>query len=127
MTAPTWISAVVREFGRAAGLGDLALNERGTAVLSFENGAALRLEYAFDSLVVALTLPARLDPAAAARLLAYAHPEARYGFKLRTGYLAKTGHAVFAARLADREVTLPSLNSVFAALWRIAQEFGGAA
>ena len=127
MTAPTWISAVVREFGRAAGLGDLALNERGTAVLSFENGFALRLEYAFDSLVVALTVPARLDSSAAARLLAYAHPEARYGFKLRTGYLAKTGRAVFAARLADREVTLPSLNSVFAALWRIAQEFGGAA
>ena len=127
MTAPTWIESVVREFGKAAGLAGLALNTRGAAAITFENGAALRLEYAFDSLVVALTLPARLDPAAAARLLAYAHPEARYGFKLRAGYLAKTGRAVFAARLADREVTLPALNSVFAILWRIGQEFGGAA
>ena len=127
MTAPTWIEAVVREFGQAAGFSGLALNERGAAALDFENGAALRLEYAFDSLVVALTLPVRLDPAAAARLLAYAHPEARYGFKLRVGFLAKSGRAVFAARLADREVTLPALNSVFSVLWRIGQEFGGVA
>ena len=127
MTAPTWIEAVVREFGQAAGLSGLALNGRGVAALDFENGAALRLEYAFDSLVVALTLPVRLEPATAARLLAYAHPEARYGFKLRVGFLAKSGRAVFAARLADREVTLPALNSVFSVLWRIGQEFGGAA
>ena len=126
MTAPTWIEAVVRDFGKAAGLSGLALNDRGAAAISFENGAALRLEYAFDSLVAALTLPARLDPATAARLLAYAHPEARYGFKLRAGYLSKGGRAVFAARLADREVTLPALNSVFSVLWRIGQEFGGA-
>ena len=127
MTAPAWIEAVVREFGRAAGLAGLAFNERGAAAITFENGSALRLEYAFDSLVVALTVPVRLDPAAAARLLAYAHPEARYGFKLRAGYLAKGGRAVFAARLADREVTLPALNSVFSVLWRIGQEFGGVA
>ncbi|MBR1588331.1 MAG: hypothetical protein IJ658_08420 [Kiritimatiellae bacterium] len=127
MTAPAWIEAVVQEFGKAAGLPGLALNGRGAAAITFENGSALRLEYAFDSLVVALTLPARLDPAAAARLLAYAHPEARYGFKLRAGYLEKASRAVFAARLADREVTLPALNSVFSVLWRIGQEFGGAA
>ena len=77
MTAPTWIESVVREFGKAAGLAGLALNTRGAAAITFENGAALRLEYAFDSLVVALTLPA--------------------------------------------------LNSVFSILWRIGQEFGGAA
>ena len=76
---------------------------------------------------MALTLPVRFDPATAARLLAYAHPDARYGFKLRVGFLAKSGRAVFAARLADREVTLPALNSVFSVLWRIGQEFGGAA
>ena len=127
MTVPTWIEAVVREFGQAAGLPDLAFNGRGAAAITFENGTALRLEYAFDSLVVALTLPARLDPATATRLLAYAHPAARFGFKLRAGYLAKAGRAVFAARLADREVTLPALNSVFSVLWRIGQEFGGAA
>ena len=127
MTAPTWIEAVVREFGHAAGLSGLALNERGAAAITFENGAVLRLEYAFDSLVVALTLPVRLDPTAAARLLAYAHPEARYGFKLRSGYLANKRRAIFAARLADREVTLPVLNSIFSVLWRIGQEFGGAA
>ena len=119
MTAPAWIEAVVRDFGKAAGLSGLSFNDRGVAAIAFENGTTLRLEYAFDSMAVALTTPVRL--------LAYAHPEAHYGFKLRTGYLEKTGRAVFAARLADREVTLPALNSVFSVLWRIGQEFGGAA
>ncbi len=127
MTAPAWIESVVRDFGEAAGLDGLALNDRGAAALSFENGYGLRLEHSFDSLAVALTVPVRLDAAAAARLLSYARPEARYGFKLRAGYLAKTGCAVLAARLSDREVTLPALNAVFSALWTIAQEFGGAA
>jgi len=127
MTAPAWIEAVIREFGQAAGLKGLVLNERGAAVISFENGFSLRLEYAFDSLVVAMTVPVRMDAHSAARLLSYVHPAARYGFKLRAGYLARSGRAVFAARLADREVTLPAVNSTFATLWRVATEFGGAA
>ena len=31
MTAPNWIEAVVRDFGRGAGLADFALNARGAA------------------------------------------------------------------------------------------------
>lgn len=126
MTAPAWIEAVVSEFGKAAGLGTLALSERGAVALAFDNGMVLRLEYAFESLAIVLSTPVRMDPQTAARLLAYAHPGARPSFKLRVGYLAKSGAAVFAGRLADREVTLPALNSVFGTLWRIAHEFGGA-
>ena len=88
---------------------------------------ALRFEYAADSLYVAMTVPARLDASAAKRLLDYAHPEARLGFRIRTGYIAKTGRAIFAVRLADRDVTLPAINAVFGLPWRIALEFGGAA
>jgi type III secretion system chaperone SycN len=127
MTAPTWIESTVGEFGRAAGLGSLSLGDRGVAALSFQNGLALRFEYAFDSLYVAMTVSARLDAAAAGRLLGYAHPNARLGFRIRTGYLAKSGRAVFAIRLAGRDVTLPSINAAFALLWRVALEFGGAA
>jgi type III secretion system chaperone SycN len=117
----------VGEFGRAAGLGSLSLGDRGVAALSFQNGLVLRFEYALDALYVAMTVPARLDASAARRLLGYAHPNARFGFRLRAGYLAKSGRVVFAVRLADRDVTLPSLNAVFALLWRVALEFGGAA
>jgi len=126
MTAPAWIDSAVGEFGRAAGLGSLSLGDRGVAALSFQNGLVLRFEYALDALYVAMTVPARLDASAARRLLGYAHPNARFGFRLRAGYLAKSGRAVFAVRLADRDVTLPSLNAVFALLWRVALEFGGA-
>ncbi len=126
MSAPSWIDSAVREFGQTAGLKTLALGDRGSAAVSFDNGVALRFEYVQESLVVSVTIPARLDPGAASRLLAYAHPEARVGFRLRTGYLAKSGRAVFAVRLADRDVTVPVINSVFSALWRIALEFGGA-
>ena len=127
MTAPKWIEAVVADFGRAAGLANLALNERGAASVAFENGTKLRFEYAFDSLAVVVTVPARMSPPVARHILSYTHPAARHPFRLRAGWLHGQSAAVFAARLADREVTLPSLNAVFAELWRIAQDFGGAA
>lgn len=127
MTAPSWIESAVGEFGRAAGLGTLSLGDRGVAALSFQNGLVLRFEYAFDALHVAMTVPARLGASGAGRLLGYAHPSARFGIRIRTGYLAKSGRAVFAVRLADRDVTLPAINAAFALLWRVALEFGGAA
>ena len=127
MTVPTWIDSAVSAFGQSAGLDSLSLGDRGVAALSFQNGLALRFEYAFDALYVAMTVPARIDASSAGRLLGYAHPQARLGFRLRAGYLARAGRAVFAVRLADRDVTLPSLNAVFALLWRVALEFGGAA
>ena len=126
MTAPAWIDSAVGEFGQSAGLGSLSLGDRGVTALSFQNGFVLRFEYVFDSLYIAMTVPARIDAPVAARILSYAHPEARFGFHLRTGYIAKTSRAVFAVRLVDREVTLPSINAVFGLLWRIALEFGGA-
>ena len=127
MTVPTWIDSAVSAFGQSAGLGSLSLGDRGIAALSFQNGLVLRFEYAFDALYVAMTVPARIDASTAGRLLGYAHPNARLDFRLRAGYLAKAGRAVFAVRLADRDVTLPSINAVFTLLWRVALEVGGAA
>ena len=127
MTAPNWIEAAVRDFGRGAGLPDFALNERGAAAVRFENGVSLRFEFTGEELVVATAVPAANGAASARRVLAYAHPDARLGVAVRTGYLAKTGCAVFAVRLAAGDVTLPVLNTVFGALWRIAAEAGGAA
>ena len=126
MTVPTWIDSAVGAFGQSAGLGSLSLGDGGVAALSFQNGLALRFEYAFDSLYVAMTVPARMDASTAGRLLGYAHPNARFGFRLRAAYLARAGRAVFAVRLVDRDVTIPSLNAAFALLWRVATEFGGA-
>ena len=69
--APAWLDDIVREFGRSAGLSDFSLNDRGAAAATFETGAQLRFEYAFESLVVALSFPYPVsDPAAARRLLA---------------------------------------------------------
>jgi len=126
MTAPKWVDSVVGEFGQAAGLGSLSLGEKGVAALSFQNGLVLRFEHAFDSLFVAMSVPTRLDPASAARLLGYSHPDARFPLRLRTGYVARSGSAVFAVRIADRDVTLPAVNAAFDLLWRVATEFGGA-
>ena len=125
MTAPGWISALVRDFGRAAGLANFTLNERGVAAVSFENGLSLRFEFAGEALTIAVTAPVILDPAQARTLLAYAHPDARFGMRVRTGYLARRGRAVFAIRLDEREATLPVVNRAFDVLWHVAQEFGG--
>ena len=123
MTAPVWMNAVIGDFGRAAGLNGLALNERGAAALKFEDGASLRLEYGGDALVVALTVPT----ADVKRLLSLSHPKARYPFRIRTGLLSKTHEAVMAVRLAERDVTLPRVSGAFELLWRLAREIGGAA
>lgn len=125
MTAPDWIAAIVRDFGRAAGLADFALNDRGAAAASFENGVVLRFEYAMDALFVAVTVPATPDAAHARALLAYAHPDAQLGVRVRTGWLEGRGRALVAVRLAARDATLPAVNRAFDVLWRVAEEFGG--
>ena len=122
MTAPVWLNAVIGDFGRAAGIGALALNERGAAALRFENGTSLRLEYTGAELVMAVTVPS----ADLKLLLSFSHPKARYGFRVRTGIVPKTREAVLAVRLAERDVTLPRVNAVFGLLWRLAGETGGA-
>lgn len=137
MTAPSWIDSVVREFGRGAGLRDFALNERGAAAVRFENGRSLKFEYvdatsaslpgADGELVVSVTVAMNCDASAAKRILACSHPDARYGARVRSGYLARRGCAVFAVRLAAQDATLPALNNAFAALWRVASEAEGGA
>ena len=126
MTAPSWIDAIVRDFGRSAGIADFALNDRGAASASFENGLTLRFEFAADMLVVAITAPAVPDVERAKALLAYAHPDAGLGMRVRSGYLPGRGRAVFAVCIDARDATLPVVNRAFDVLWRVAHEFGGA-
>jgi len=127
MRAPSWIESAVRDFGRGAGIADLALNDRGAAAFRFEDGRSLKFEYIGGELVVMVTVPASNDSATAGRLLSYAHPDARYGVHARVCYLAKSACAAFAVRMSGHDVTMPALNAAYGALWRIAAEFGGAA
>lgn len=127
MRAPAWIETAVRDFARAAGIGNFGFSDRGAAALKFENGITLRFEYADGGLAMVATVPSSNDPITVKRLLTYAHPLSRTGGAIRAGYLTKTGCAVFAVRLPDESVTLPALNNAFDALWRVATEFGGAA
>ena len=127
MTAPTWMNAVIADFGRAAGADGLALNAAGSSALKFANGAALRFEYTGEELVVAMTFRMVPDASRLRRLLALANPRASRGLHFRTGIIPKTGAAVVAVRLPERDVTLPIVNSVFSALWRAADEIGGVA
>lgn len=121
MTAPVWMNSVIADFGRSAGIDSFQLNDRGSAALEFKTGASLRLEYTGSELVVAMTVP-RAD---LKHLLSIPHPEAKFGFRVRTGVLAKSQRAVLAIRLEEREVTLPRLNAAFTVLWRLAEETGG--
>ena len=119
--APSWLNTIIRQFGDGVGLKDFGLNARGAAVLRFETGTALRFEYAFESLVVALQVPAPAEPSVLKRFLSLAQPARRPSFKLRVAYLARSGSILLAARLAEREVTLPVLNTVFSDLWQFAK------
>lgn len=121
MTSPVWMNAVIGDFGRAAGLSGLALNDRGAAALRFENGSSFRLEYTGGELVMEMTVLA----ADLKRLLSQSHPLARHGLRVRTGVIAKSREAVLAVRIAERDVTMPRLSSTFGVLWRLAGEVGG--
>ena len=125
MMAPEWLNAVVRDFGRAAGADTFALNDRGAAAITFETGVGLRFEYTGTELVIAVTVPTPANPVALRRALSFAHPMAGTGLHMRVGYFTRTGRIVLAARIAERNVTLPTVNAAFAALWRAADEIGG--
>ena len=98
---------------------------RGVAAVAFENGASLRFEYVGDTLALAVTVPSAGDAETLRGVLAAAHPDSRSAFRMRSGWRAKTGRAVFVVRLAAREVTTPAINAVFSQLWRAATEIGG--
>ncbi len=123
---PAHVISTLREFGRAAGIGDFSLNARDCAAVRFDSGAMLRFEYFGNALTIAMMTPSASDPATMRRLLEYSAPSPRGGVRpLRTGYMAKAGCAVFAYRIAEESVTLPAVNGAFAELWQIANEFGG--
>lgn len=123
---PAHIISTLRDFGKAAGIGDFSLNARDSAAVRFDTGATLRFEYCNDALSVLMTVPCRAEADDAKRLLAYACPPPRGGRRpLRAGFLVKTSSAVFAYRIDEGAVTLPSVNAAFSELWRIANEFGG--
>lgn len=120
---PTWLNDVVAAFGRQMGLSRFALDGRGVAGVRFENGFALRFEYAGEALLVSLGVPAGDDPATLRALLEAVHPAAaaRGGVRLRAAYLARRGEAVYAARLGARAVTVAALAEAFASLWQAAE------
>lgn len=128
MTAPTWMNGVIADFGRAAGVSGLSLNANGAVALTFANGVTLRLEYTGDALIVAVTFRIVRNAPSIRRLLSLANPQAvRGGVRLRAGIIAKTGAAVVASILPERDVTMPLVSAAFNALWRAAEETGGAA
>ena len=125
MSAGAWIESVLEEFGRAAGLRGLALNARGAAAIRFDSGMELRFESARGELAVAVTIPSGADAASMSRLLSMARRAPGRRQTLRTGYLAKSGRAVFAVRIPERAATLPAVNEAFEMLRAAAMEFGG--
>ena len=125
MTAPVWIDALVRDFGRGAGIENFSLGERNAAAVSFENGRTLRFEWTHGVLAIEVAAPAAPSPATMKRLLAFAHPAAVRGARIRAGWLPKRQAAVLAMLLAERDATLPAVNGAFDALWRAADEIGG--
>ena len=123
---PAHVISALREFGKAAGIGDFSLNSHDSAAVKFDTGAILRFEYCFDGLTIAMSVPCRPDPLTIRRLLEYAAPSPRGGVRpMRTGYMEKSERAIFVIRLAEEAVTLPAINAAFSELWGTVNEFGG--
>ena len=125
MMAPNWVEDTIRQFARGANFDDLTLSPQGVAAIRFENGIVLRFEYFDSRLVISASIACANDERNARRILAFSHPAAIGEFRIRSGYLAKTGRAIFVVMLEEREVGLPALNGAFTALWKTALEIGG--
>ena len=123
MTAPRWLNSVLREFGAGIDLQNFELNNRNAAVMHFETGTSLRFEYAFESLVIAMEIPAPPESDVIRQLLIYTQPERVMPFQLRVAFLSKTSSALMTARLSEHEVSLPAINAVFTELWHLAEDF----
>ena len=121
--APHWLQETLRTFGESLGLKTFALNASGVAGLAFETGVTLRLEYAYEELTVALSVPTRGEAESLKRLLGYAHPALQGAFTVRAALVQQRSAALLAIRLAASEVTLPALNSAFQMLWRLTEDF----
>ena len=124
--APDFLDYALTRFGETMGLKELALSDRGTVGFKFPTGLAVRFEYAYETLTVMMTVPCEASAPKMEKLLARAHYDARREYRMRTGYLAKSGAAFFAVRLKETDVTVPVLQGVWNVLWREAKDFGGA-
>ena len=120
---PAWLNDIVREFGSGMGLKDFALNADGAAALRFENGVALRLEYAMNFLSLSMSVESPQDAAAVKLLLTASDPLRRGAFAVRTGIAGNPLRAVFTVRLEPAEVTLGNLDAAMAELWRATENF----
>ena len=123
--SPTWVDSAVSSFGSRMGLKDFALNDRGVASVTFENGFGLAFEFMADSLYVSMRVPAEPSETTVKKLLVASHPANRFPFHLRTAYLAKRDMALFMVRLGERQVTSTALETVFSGLWDLAIKLGG--
>ena len=120
---PAWLNDIVREFGSGMGLKDFALNADGAAALRFENGVALRLEYAMIFLSLSMSVESPQDVASVKLLLTASDPLRRGAFAVRTGIAGNPPRAVFTVRLEPSEVTLGNLDAAMAELWRATENF----
>ena len=120
---PAWLNDIVREFGSGMGLKDFALNADGAAALRFENGVALRLEYAMNFLSLSMSVESPQDVASVKLLLTASDPLRRGAFAVRTGIAGNPLRAVFTVRLEPSEVTLGNLDAAMAELWRATENF----
>jgi len=114
---PSWLSDQIREFGRQFKLDGLRLTDRGTAGVSFADGAELVFEYARERVAMTVTRPMPLAGAAAKATLAAAHPGARRQFRIRSGFFTDRARAFFVVRIPEREVTVEALSRAFNELW----------
>ena len=124
---PDWLNDTVQAFGRQMGLASFRLAENGAAGVRFENGLSLRFEYADAALMAYMGVPAEADEGTLQRLLLAAHPSVGGSPHIRSAYLARTGEALFAVRLNERDVTVSALEAVFRMLWAAADRLRRAA
>ena len=123
---PIWIDETVEAFGRQMGLSRFALNDRGAAGVVFENGVSFRLERTADAMVASVRMAAPGSDEAIRKVLTESHPEmqTKEAGVVRAACLLRTGETVLAVRIAEREISVVSLDQAFRFLGERALDLG---
>jgi type III secretion system chaperone SycN len=115
----SWVDDAIAEFGRSLGLPGLQLGDQAPINLVFEKSGTLFIERQESDLVlyVARQVPPHEDRWAEAAL-ALCHPRQRWPLPVRAG-LRGDDTLVLITRIAEREVSVPTLQSAVELLFRL--------
>ena len=119
--APDWLQKMIHDFGARLGLSSFALNDKGAAGFTAENGFRFQLECHGERLFMTLLFPMSESTGALEQLLEMVHPAQRLPYAVHAACKPRLG-GMFIIAAAIRELNQPEMVARFECLWKLASQ-----